>query len=132
MCALHFTPVLVTIPVCAFWTRQALQARDIRGHTPLSYAALRFGSDSTVLASLLRLAATAGTSVDMEELSALGRVHRMPPRIPPRGGEGSRTAGVVREGSGGGWSEVPLQDEVLRGDVDRCDILEVSGRGGLC
>ncbi|CAE7680250.1 unnamed protein product, partial [Symbiodinium microadriaticum] len=103
----------------------ALNERDSRGHTPLNYAALRYGTESRVYDALLELTACAGAEVDLKSLVDLGRVHRLPSK--PSLQKSDDRAKVPPVGDSGGWSDLPLQDAALRGDVDRCDILEVWG-----
>jgi hypothetical protein len=99
----------------------ALTATDIRGHSPVAYAALRFGPRAAAYLSFRRLAALARADLDEAALHFLFRSHKdfrgsSDSERPPEGLEG--------EGGGGGWSEAVLPEQ-LRGDPDRCDILEV-------
>lgn len=104
--------------------------KDIRGHTPSAYAALRYGTQSTVFQAMRLLADISQTDINMPLMNTLGRPHQL-----------SVSSSVVQETINtkqadlinapsqvevGDWSTIPLQDTHLRGDVNRCDILEVS------
>lgn len=97
----------------------ALTATDIRGLSPLSYAALRYGPQGGVYLALRELARLAEAVVDdvmMEFVSESYKNHE--------GVDGGEENGQG-EVESGGWSEATLGGG-LRGDPDRCDILEVN------
>mmetsp|Transcript_19810 Transcript_19810/g.33321 ORF Transcript_19810/g.33321 Transcript_19810/m.33321 type:complete len:692 (+) Transcript_19810:81-2156(+) len=97
----------------------ALTTADIRGHSPVAYASLRYGPESDVYAALRELATLAQADLDEVLLEFLFKSHE---RHEPSGEQQERRG--VDAADGGGWSDAVL-DPVLRGDPERCDILEV-------
>jgi hypothetical protein len=104
--------------------------RDVRGHTPSAYAALRYGTASSVFSVMKQIADISQTDINMPLMTSLGRPHHMPAASTATATATAAAVDAYVSGEGGvgggGWSAVPLQDRKLRGDVDRCDILEVS------
>jgi len=116
---------------------QVISAKDSRDHTPLSYAALRYGSKSKVFISMRRLHDLAGVDVSESHLSALLSSHIPPERhgssndsikhfeVEVESDGVHASALPVTERENGGWSTALLDDPLLLGDRDRCDIPEV-------
>lgn len=98
----------------------ALAAVDIRGHTPISYAALRYGADGSVYFAFKKLASLSGTVLDTVLEEFLLGSYKNHSQTEKNQVEGHHQP----VGIGGGWSSAMLPDE-FRGDSTRCDILEV-------
>ena len=96
----------------------ALTATDIRGHSPVAYAALRYGPQADIYLALRELATLARADLNEVVLEFMFASHT---RHEPSGFKEEHTQ---EDDDTGGWSASVL-DEGLRGDPNRCDILEV-------
>jgi hypothetical protein len=104
--------------------------QDARGHNPVSYAAARYGPHSDAYMHMAALARISGLTVDEPSMQSLFEAHSR--RAAPRhrdtsqvSAEGLTTPIPTDPTLNGGWPTATLLEKKLRGDPDRCDILEV-------